>query len=308
MYGWHPAKSMGQPDRQNGGCGIRKAVPGTLALKLVLTPVLIAAASLLGRRWGPSLSGWLVGLPLTSGPVVFFLAFEHGTGFAATAALGVVLGVTSQTVFGLAYIRAGAGPHWLQAVAWGTVAFVIATALFALVPLPAWLVPVMVAASLVVAIQLAGQPVPASPVARTAEPADLLLRMAIATTLVIALTGAAPLLGAHLSGLLSPFPVYAAILAVFAHRQGGSEAGRAVWRGLFFGLFVFLGFFTVLAATLGPIGIAGSFALAIVTALLIQGLTLLVLRRLQVAAGETPVGQSEYRKQPGDHPEDVAHR
>jgi len=50
-----------------------------LALKLVLTPALIAIATLAGRRFGPSISGWLVGLPFTSGPVSLFLALEQGT-------------------------------------------------------------------------------------------------------------------------------------------------------------------------------------------------------------------------------------
>ena len=57
-----------------------------LAYKLLLTPLLIGAVSLAGRRWGPSVSGWLVGLPLSSGPVVFFFALEQGNRFASTAA------------------------------------------------------------------------------------------------------------------------------------------------------------------------------------------------------------------------------
>jgi hypothetical protein len=54
----------------------------TLVLKLVLTPLLIGAASLAGRRWGPAIAGWLVGLPLTSAPVALFLALDLGIGFA----------------------------------------------------------------------------------------------------------------------------------------------------------------------------------------------------------------------------------
>ncbi|HET7343490.1 MAG TPA: hypothetical protein VFL90_18640, partial [Methylomirabilota bacterium] len=56
-----------------------------LLLKLAATPLLIAGASLAGRRWGPAVGGWLVGLPLTSGPVAVFLALEHGAAFAAAA-------------------------------------------------------------------------------------------------------------------------------------------------------------------------------------------------------------------------------
>lgn len=50
-----------------------------IALKLVLTPLLIGMASVAGRRWGPMVSGRLIGLPLTSAPVVLFLALEQGT-------------------------------------------------------------------------------------------------------------------------------------------------------------------------------------------------------------------------------------
>ena len=46
---------------------------GTL-LKILLTPALIAVATLLARRWGPGVGGTLAGLPLTSTPVSIFLA------------------------------------------------------------------------------------------------------------------------------------------------------------------------------------------------------------------------------------------
>ena len=55
----------------------------TFLFKLILSPLLIGAVSVLGRRWGPAISGWLIGLPLTSGPVVLFLALDQGTVFAA---------------------------------------------------------------------------------------------------------------------------------------------------------------------------------------------------------------------------------
>lgn len=296
MYGCPPAKSMGQPIRDEAGCGIRKPVRETLALKLVLTPILIAAASAVGKRWGPSLSGWLVGLPLTSGPVIFFLALEHGTGFAAAAARGVVLGVTSQAVFGLAYIHLGAARGWPRAIIAGTVAYAAVTAVFVVAPLSPWLEPLIVAASLVLAISLSAPSASSATSPAAAELADLPLRMVIATALVVALTETAPLLGPRLSGLLSPFPIYAAILAAFAHRRGGAQSGRLVWRGLFFGLFAFLGFFSAIAATIIPFGIGVSFALAVVTALLIQGVTLLLLSRLEVPAAEAPVGQPEHRQ------------
>ena len=62
-----------------------------LLLKLILTPLLLGGVTLAGRKFGPTVSGWLVGLPLTSGPVSFFLALEQGTKFAAHAAQGTLM-------------------------------------------------------------------------------------------------------------------------------------------------------------------------------------------------------------------------
>ena len=53
------------------------------ALKLVVTPLFIAATTLVARRWGPGVGGWLAGFPLTSAPVSVFLALEQGPDFAA---------------------------------------------------------------------------------------------------------------------------------------------------------------------------------------------------------------------------------
>jgi hypothetical protein len=63
-----------------------------LVLKLALTPLLIAAVTLIGRRWGPRVAGLAVGLPLTTAPVSAFLGAEHGSAFAARAAGGTPLG------------------------------------------------------------------------------------------------------------------------------------------------------------------------------------------------------------------------
>jgi hypothetical protein len=67
----------------------------SLILKLVVTPALIGAASLAGRRWGAAVGGWLVGIPLTSAPIALFLALDHGAHFAASASVGMLLGTIS---------------------------------------------------------------------------------------------------------------------------------------------------------------------------------------------------------------------
>jgi hypothetical protein len=253
-------------------------VPPSLLLKVILTPALIASATLVGRRWGETMSGWLVGLPLTSGPVLFFLALDQGTRFAAAASLGVILGVSSQAIFALAYIWLGGSASWQIGVLSGSAGFALATVLFQLVPMPAVIEPLIVAASLLLALRIlpSAQRQPPDPGRPTSS--DLPLRVIIATGLVIGLTSVAPALGARLSGLISPFPLYAAILAIFGQRSGGFNAALAVWRGLLFGLFSFLAFFTAIAASIVSQGIAISFLLAVGSALAVQGMALVLMR------------------------------
>jgi hypothetical protein len=107
-----------------------------LVFKLLLTPLLICLVSLVGRRWGPTVSGWLVGLPLTSGPVALFLALEQGTAFASHSAQGTLLGLISVAGFCLAYSWFSLRLSWLWSIlaSWGV--FFVLTAVLGLVSTP----------------------------------------------------------------------------------------------------------------------------------------------------------------------------
>jgi hypothetical protein len=83
-----------------------------LVLKLVLTPALIAAASLAGRRWGHAVSGWLVGFPWTTGPVAFFVALERGPSFATATALGALAATIAEAAFCLVDAYAARRAAW----------------------------------------------------------------------------------------------------------------------------------------------------------------------------------------------------
>ena len=245
-----------------------------LALKLVLTPLLIGAASLAGRRWGPWLSGWLVGFPFTSGPVVLFLALGLGTHFAAASAAGTLIGTASQAAFCLAYGCSTAGRRLWRSVVVGSLAFAALTLVFGRLSLPLPIASVIVFAAIVASLLL--MPPSGATDAPTVQPPwwDIPARMVIATGLVLLLTGVAPALGPHYTGLLSPFPLYGAILAVFAQRQAGAAAAIRVLRGLLTGLFGFAAFFLALALLLVPFGIAPALAVAIAITLGLQTIAL----------------------------------
>lgn len=254
----------------------------TLILKLVLTPALIGIASLAGRRWGPTVSGWLVGLPFTSGPIAFFLALNSGLAFASAAAAGILTGTLSQAAFSLAYAWPARRHNWPLSLAAGCVAFGLATFAFQFLLLPIAVLFLIAIATLALTLRLLPAHGKDTEVAAVAPPWwDLPARMVVATVFVVSLTASAPALGPHLTGLLSPFPIYASILTIFAHHTQGSRAAVNVLRGLLLGLFAFGAFFLVLGTLLEPLGIGPAFLCAVVVALLVQGGSLWVLRRGQ---------------------------
>jgi len=250
-----------------------------LVLKLVVTPLLIAAATLVARRWGPGVGGWLAGFPLTSAPVSVFLALEQGPDFAAGAAVGTLLGLTALAVFCLVYGRAARRVGWAGSAAAGLSAFGACLAVLSAAPasLPAAFALVCVTLALVAAL------LPATTTGRSnlKPPAwDLPLRMAVATAVVLLLTAAARHLGPTVSGLLSPVPVFLLVLAVFAQRSQGSAACVRVLRGGVMGSFAFAVFFLVVGALLGRLGIGATYALASLATLAINGAILGVGRRV----------------------------
>jgi hypothetical protein len=249
------------------------------ALKLIVTPLFIAAATLVARRWGPGVGGWLAGFPLTSAPVSVFFALEQGPEFAARAAAGTVLGLAALGVFCLVYGHAARHVGWVSSALLGLAAFALCLALLSTVPvsLPAAFALVCITLGLVAA----------SLSTRTgntggvkAPPWDLPLRMAAATGVVLLLTSAAGHLGPMMSGLLSPVPVFLLVLAVFAQRSQGPEASIRVLRGGVIGTFAFAVFFLVVGALLGKLGMGATYALASLSALAVNGAVLVIGRRL----------------------------
>ncbi len=249
-----------------------------LLFKLLVTPLLVCLVSLAGRRWGPTVSGWLVGLPLTSGPVALFLALELGRSFASNAALGTLTGLLSLAAFCLTYSWLSFRMNWLGCIllSWG--AFFVVTFVLQYLVIPLLAAFIIVLCCLALTLKL----LPTNDGhASSVKPAswDTPLRMVVATTFVLALTGFASLLGPRLSGLLTPFPIYATILAVFTHYAQGAAPTRRLLRGLITGIFSFAVFFLIIAELVVPLGIVIAFGFATLSALLLHGISLYLLRR-----------------------------
>jgi hypothetical protein len=241
-----------------------------LALKLILAPLIIGTASLAGRKWGPAVSGWLVGLPITSGPVVFILALSHGADFAANAALGTLSGGLSLVAYALTYAWLAARFRWPMAITGSLLVFGLSTTLLKNVTFPLVSIFLVVCAVIALGLRL----MPKDDVeGNNANPGrwDLPARILIGTSFILLLTSIAPFIDPRLTGLLTTIPLYVTILVIFAHRQQGPAAAAHVQRGLLYGLFAFAGFFLTLGLLLPRAGIGLSFLASTLVALIVQG-------------------------------------
>ncbi|HPH95008.1 MAG TPA: hypothetical protein PKW33_02430 [Anaerolineaceae bacterium] len=220
-----------------------------LALKILLAPLLIATATLAGRRWGPAVSGWFIGFPIISGPISITLAMQDGPNFAGQAAVGMFGGQTAMCIFAATYILAARKLNWWQSAILGVSAFIATVMIWRALALPllpafalligaifvlSWLIPAQ-------AVQIKGQVSPKW---------DLPARMVIAVIFVATLTGLSSVLGAQLSGLISAFPVFGTILASFTHSQQGGQAAGQLLRGTIVGSLGIASFYLVVSVFL----------------------------------------------------------
>lgn len=236
-------------------------------------------ATLISRRWGNAIGGWLIALPLSSAPAAYLLAQSEGLDFATEAVIGMLAGTASQVVFAICYGAISKNKTPFISLLVGTLGFGIITALLAELNLNAYSALLIVFISIIIGIKYFNET--ARENSENLQPIpnwDLPARMISAGLVVFAITSSAPIIGAHLAGLLSPFPIFGAILAFFAHLNQSSKAANYALKGLVYGLVTPTTFFFVLAITLKGSGFF-AFLFAAILALVIQFISGLFLVR-----------------------------
>jgi hypothetical protein len=241
-------------------------------LKLVLTPLLIAAASLAQRKWGGLAGGLIAGLPLTSAPVSVFLALEHGPTFAAHAATGTLLGIIAMSAFCVAYVRAASRWAWAPAALFASGFCAVTTLAVSLLPQSLALAAAIAFPVLGALIVMIGRPLSDAPALRSPW-WDIPARMSVALGVVLLITAAASYIGAKWSGLLSTVPVFGLVMGVFSHRTGGVAAAHALLRGFVVGSLGAAAFFLVVGALIESTSLVVTYCAAIAAGLSLVGVS-----------------------------------
>jgi hypothetical protein len=254
-----------------------------LALKLALVPAFLAALTVAGRVWGPSVAGWLAGLPVVAGPIVLLLALERGPAFAAQASAASIAAIAASEAFNFAYAWTCRRFAWPLALTVGMAGWVGVAML--LTQLASGLMWAVAAAGVAVAVSQGGLPRASGPVpAARGGLGDLAVRMLAGALLTVAVTTLSASMGATWSGLLSVFPLLGIVLAVSAQRAHGADFVALLMRGMVIGRASFTAFFAVTATMLPHDGVWLSFACAAVVSVIVQGAS------KRMLAAKRPVG------------------
>jgi hypothetical protein len=209
---------------------------------------------------------------------MLFLALDQGTAFAARAAEGTLLGLISVASFCLAYSWLALRVGWLGSLLASWCVFFALTFVLEQFSVPLVIAFAGVIAFLAIVLKLFPTYHGRSDV-KPPPQWEVLLRMVTATAFVLMLTTVSGLLGPQLSGLLTPFPIYATVLGSFTHRFQGAAAACRLLRGVVIGIFTFAVFFLIVAATIEREGIVIAFGMAVLASLLLHGCSLWFLRR-----------------------------
>ncbi len=256
---------------------------GTLWLKLAITPLLMTGATLAIRIWGPTAGGWIVGLPLTSGPISLLLFLERGPQFAAHAAISTLLGINGVTSSVIIYAHGARRWAWPATTAASLLGFAATT--LVLRPIAATPVQAFAGAALYSVAGLLVLPGGGSVTQGKASPWDFPARIALSLAMVLTITALAEPLGPALSGMLSTFPIFTLVTAAFSHRELGGGAATLYARGLLSSLVGFSAFFLVVALFLEQLGLT-AFALATLASLTVGALAASIAGRLSTPRAE----------------------
>ena len=251
-----------------------------LALKLTLVPFFLLSVSMSGKWWGPSIAGWLAGLPVVAGPILYLLVLEHGPGFGARAATLSLSAVLASEAFNFAYAWICRRRSWPIALGAALGTWFVAACLLSLLPVsPVWAVCVAL-----IAVLFGQSFLPRSSAVAAGAPlrrADLAGRMLAGAALTLVVTTLSGRVGATWSGLLAVFPLLGIVLSVSSHRAHGPAFVMSLLRGMVLGRFSFAAFCLFLSLVLPHQAATTSFLEAAALAMFVQWCT----RRLTVTAG-----------------------
>lgn len=250
------------------------SAPDTLLLKILLVPALIASVTLVGRRYGQRVGGWLGSFPIVAGPILFILSFENGADFGAAAAYSAFIAIVPAMIFYVVYARLALRAGWWIAAVLGIVIWCLVAGLLWRLDLSM----IFAFMAVVAALWWSGRAMPDlsvdvrgdvrgdGRVAVSPHRLELPARMAMGALVTLITSELGKQGGASIGGFASLFPSIGLVVAAFNHARSGPAAAIFFLKGMTHGMWSVGTFCVTLTLTLPKLGLAAGFGLAVLVA------------------------------------------
>jgi len=202
---------------------------GLLILKMTVAAAIVVGCSLLAERSGPLLAAMIATLPISAGPVLAFLALDHGDAFVSASALGSMNSNLANACLSLVYVLLAQRFGTALCLGAGLLAWVGAILLLRELALP---FPVVLGLTAVMfpLVHWIFRPYLAARPARAPERLWYVvpLRAAIVAGLTAIVTTSSARVGPTWSGVLAALPLVLSSLIVILQPRIGGPASAAV--------------------------------------------------------------------------------
>jgi hypothetical protein len=239
-----------------------------LVLRIIIGPLGVLGGTVAQRRLGPAVAGLVIGLPLTSLPLLWLVALQHGGTFAGSMTNAILIGSISEGFVLWAYAKMTARCTPMVALLGALAIFAVSVTTVGMFHFSAVIAGLLTSAGLVLALRW--WPESSTDVVAENVRSRLVLRVIAATVFTIVIVTMAGKFGALLSGLVDALPMTTMLMAFMTHQEQGPDATSQFIRGVLRGSFSWVISTVVLAAVLATGHVMLAFGLSLFTALLVQ--------------------------------------
>lgn len=239
-----------------------------LVLRIIIGPLGVLGGTLAQRRLGHAMGGLIIGLPLTSLPLLWLVALQRGSTFTGSMTNALLIGSIIEGLVLWSYAKLTTRMAPVTALMGGLIVFIVSVSAVGIFHVSAVLAGLLTAAGF--ALALRWWPATASEELEHSGRSRLFARVIAATVFTVIVVTMAGALGPVLSGLVDALPMTTMLMAFMTHQEQGPDAASRFMRGVSRGSFSYVAAMVVLAEALKTGDVLMAFGLSIAAALVVQ--------------------------------------